>query len=299
MQKKYFLIQPAVNKKNSRLVVMKKISVKIKVFFYLFLILAIKSGAQEPDVKRNAFRGTRLVNAQSANLAENGELLLLIQHRFGDISGGFYELFGLDQASMRLGFEYGLAKNLNLGIGRSSFMKTYDGMAKLRLAQQTSEFPLSVVATASGSLPTLSDVFPANYDNISGKFSGHAQLLLAKTVGNFSLQVSPGLMNTGYFLFENKKHSFFTLGLGGSARVSGKMSLNLEYLHRFENDISKPKTFSAGVDIDTGGHLFQLMVSNGQQMFDQAFFTNSSGDWAKGKLFFGFNLIREFKLKYD
>ena len=272
---------------------------KLNLFFYLFLLLAFQSWAQEPDVTKNAFRGTRLVNAHSANLAEDGELLLLIQHRFGDISGGFYELFGLDQASMRLGFEYGIDKNLNLGIGRSTFMKTYDGMAKLRLAQQASDFPFTVVVTASASIPTLRDVFPERYDNFSGKFSGHAQLHLAKTVENFSLQVSPGYMNTGYLFYDNKKHSFFTLGLGGSARVSEKMSLNLEYLHRFENEISNPKTFSAGVDIDTGGHLFQLMISNGQQMFDQAFFTNNAGDWAKGKLFFGFNLIREFKLKYN
>ncbi|NCB08804.1 MAG: hypothetical protein EOM73_11630 [Bacteroidia bacterium] len=54
---------------------------KRNVFIYLFLLLAFQSGAQEPDVTKNAFRGTRLVNAQSANLADNGELLLLIQCR--------------------------------------------------------------------------------------------------------------------------------------------------------------------------------------------------------------------------
>ena len=97
-----------------------------KITFLLVLFMLFKQvTAQEKEQVENIFQGTRFVNSQSANMAEKGELLLLIQHRFGDISGGFYELFGLDQASMRLGFEYGFGRNFNLGFGRSTWLKTF------------------------------------------------------------------------------------------------------------------------------------------------------------------------------
>jgi len=91
----------------------------------------------------------------------------------------------------------------------------------------------------------------------------------------------------------------FTLGFGGSVKVSKKVSLNMEYLHHFENNLPANKPLSLGIDLDTGGHLFQIMVTNSQAMFNQALYTNTMGDWGKGNLYFGFNLIREFKLKYN
>lgn len=265
----------------------------------LCFVLFLGSHAQEDENVTNAFQGTRLINAHSANLAEKGELLLQVQHRFGDISDGLSEFFGLDFATMRLGFEYGFGNNFNLGVGRSAYMKTYDGFAKYRLARQTNEFPVTLVVTATGSIPTIQNVIPENYDEFTDKLSGHVQLHVAKTVKSFSVQVSPGFMYTGYLPFENEKLSFFTLGLGGSVKVSDKVSINAEFLPRFDEDkLNNQIPLSAGVDIDTGGHLFQLMISNGQQMFDQAVFSTTTGDWKNGNLFFGFNLIREFKLKY-
>lgn len=264
----------------------------------ILIIMFSNVVAQEVENVKNTFQGTRLVNAQSANLAEQGKLLLLIQHRFGDISNGLYELFGLDQASMRLGFEYGLTKNINLGFGRSTFFKTYDAFGKFRIAQQNENFPLNIVAVIDGSVPTLRDYFPSQNDKFSEKISSSAQLHLAKTIGNFGVQLSPGYLNTGYLPFREEKFSTYTLGIGGSAKLSKKVSLNIEYLHNFNDDLTNRRPLSAGIDLDTGGHLFQIIISNSQRMFNQALLTETAGDWSKGNLFFGFNLIREFKLKY-
>jgi hypothetical protein len=123
-------------------------SMKIFLVSVLSFLLFINSGAQDemPEVERitHAFQGTRFVNEQSVNLADHGELRLYIQHRFGEIDGGLYQLFGLDQATMRLGFEYGLGKHLNVGFGRSYLFKTYDVYAKGRIAgkQKLSRYPL-------------------------------------------------------------------------------------------------------------------------------------------------------------
>jgi hypothetical protein len=271
----------------------------------IFFILVLTLHAQESEKKtvQNIFKGSRFINGHSSNLAEAGELQMNIQHRFGDISDGIYQLFGLDLASMRLGFEYGIAKNLSIEIGRSSMFKTYDGSVKFRIAQQSSHFPLTVTTTVGGSVPTEKNYFPEIIDKFSDKYSGNAQLHLAKTIGIIGLQVTPGYLYTGYFK-DIEKNSYknldvITLGFGGSVQVSKKVSVNLEYLYHFNENIMAIKPLSLGVDLGVGGHLFQLQITNSQAMFHQALYTNTYGDWGNGILYFGFNLIRTFKLKYN
>lgn len=267
-------------------------------FILIIILIAIATNAQEAEKVKNTFRGTRFVNAQSVNLADKGDLMLLIQHRFGDISGGGYEFFGLDEASMRIGFEYGFGKNINIGIGRSTYLKTFDAFGKYRFIEQNNNFPITIVATVGGSLPSIRNYFPDEFDNFSDKFSWNGQFHLASTIKNFGFQLSPGFLKTGYLMEENKNLSFFTLGFGGSVKISKKISANIEYLHPFTSKITGKNSLSLGMDLDTGGHLFQLILSNSQRMFDQALYTQTTGDWTKGSLFFGFNLIREFNLKY-
>ncbi len=264
----------------------------------VFILFCSCIKAQETEITKNVFQGTRFVNSQSANLAKRGKLLMMIQHRFGDISGGGYEFFGLDQASMRIGFEYGFAKNFNLGVGRSTYLKTFDAFAKYRIVQQNNNFPISVVLSGGGSVPSIRNYFPKEHNNFSDKLSINAQLHFATAIKNIGIQLTPGYLHTGYLIDEKESFSIFTLGLGGAIKISKKVSANIEYLHNFNNDISNISPLSLGIDLDTGGHLFQLILSNSQRMFDQAHYTSTSGDWTKGSLFFGFNLIRGFNLKY-
>jgi len=279
----------------------------MKTFLFLmlctFLIHFGNAQEAETDAKiDNIFKGTRLVNAQSANLPGQGELLLDIQHRFGDISEGMYEFFGLDQATMRLGFEYGIAKNIAVGVGRSTMFKTYDGSVKLKVVQQSTHFPLTITTTFGASIPSEKNYFPEEIKNFSDKYSGNVQLHLAKTIGFIGLQVTPGYLYTGYFkdaeTISYKNLDVVTLGFGGSVKLSKKVAVNMEYLHHFNENITANKPLSAGIDLTYGGHLFQLMVTNSQAMFNQALYTNTYGDWTDGNIYFGFNLIRKFKLKY-
>ena len=270
----------------------------IVLFFALALILRTSAQETEPEKPvKNVFQGTRFINLQSANVAEKNELQMFIQHRFGNINGGFYEFFGLDEASMRLGFEYGIFKNFTVGIGRSTYMKTFDSFLKYRILTQTASMPLTLTATLAGSVPSIRDYFPAEYDNFGDKASGNVQLHIAKSWKSIGFQVSPGYIGTGYIPAENSSYSFFTLGGGGSVKLSKKISFNVEYLYRFEDEIDYVNPLSASIDLDTGGHLFQIVISNGQQMYDQAIITNPTGDWAEGSLYLGFNLVRGFNFK--
>jgi hypothetical protein len=265
------------------------------------IIIILYLGIQAQDevkVVKNVFQGTRFINLHSANVAKKNELQLLIQHRFGDISGGFYDYFGLDYASMRLGFEYGITKDLNLGIGRSSYWKTYDSFIKYRFLTQSSIMPVTLTATVAGSLPTIRNMIPEEYSDFSRKVSGSVQLHLAKSFNNFALQVSPGYITTGYIPVENNSYSFVTTAFGGTFKLAKKVTFNIEYLYRFENKIDNTNPLSASIDLGTSGHLFQIMVSNVQQMYDKGIITNpDGGDWTDGHLFLGFNLIRAFNFK--
>ena len=104
---------------------------------------------EEPitDKVTATFKTTRVVNGQSIENVGAGILDFRILHRFGQLSDGAYNLFGLDQASMRLGLDYGITKNWMVGIGRSTFEKQYDAFTKVRLLSQTTggkNFPISV-----------------------------------------------------------------------------------------------------------------------------------------------------------
>lgn len=267
----------------------------------LFIFVAIaNSSAQtvEKEVVENVFRGTRLVNEHSVNLPDKGELLFLIQHRFGAIDGGIYELFGLDQATMRMGFEYGFGNNITAGFGRSSWLKTYDLFVKARITEQHQNFPFSLGVVAGTSIPTLRNYFPESENKLLSKSAGSVQLLLAKTIGNFGFQLSPGVLSTGYLHSQNGSIMLLTTGIAGSVQITELFSASVEYLHSFHSEYSGTHPLSIGVDIDTRGHLFQLIVSNSQQMFTQGLHTVTQGSWDEGQLFFGFNLIREFRIKY-
>jgi hypothetical protein len=268
-------------------------------FFALFLSLGLHA-QEEEEVKpvKNVFQGTRFINLQSANVVGKNELQMFIQHRFGDISEGFYKFFGLDENTNRFGFEYGVSKNFTVGIGRSTFYKTFDSFLKYRLLTQTVSIPLTVTATVAGSFPTIKNVIPDANSDFSEKASGNVQLHIAKSWENVGFQLSPGYIGTGYIPEKGKSISFITMAAGGSVKLSKKVSVNAEYLYRFEDEIVSTNPLSASIEIKTGGHLFQILISNTRQMYDQAIITNpDGGDWTTGNLFLGFNLIRTFNFK--
>ncbi len=282
---------------------------KLFAFFILgiFLSVAAQSQSLEELVKddlvvtqndaTDLFRGNRLVNGHSSKFTNKGELILFISHRFGKLNGGFYELFGLDQASMRFGFDYGISNRFNIGMGRSTIHKTYDLYAKLKLVQATTQKRFDIVAIGGYSASTLRNYFPQGSDGLEDRSTLWGQLLIATQVKNLSIQLMPTALNSGYIPALGDSHTNYALGAGASAKISKRVSLNAEYYYQINNDFpnaSSPLSF--GVDVETGGHLFQLIISNTQAMFEKGFISENTGNWADGEIYFGFNLIRVFNI---
>jgi hypothetical protein len=253
------------------------------------------------DITTGTFKSTRIVNGQSIENVGAGVLDFKILHRFGAINQGGYNFFGLDQATMRLGLDYGINSKLMIGIGRSTFEKQYDAFFKYRIIRQQTgkhHIPFSLSYASSLIYKSLRDALTTYTPYVSDKFSYTHQILLASKLNDyFSLQLSPTLIH--YNMVDNKNipNDFYSFGLGFRQRISKRVNITTEYYHRFNSLNGYYDPLSVGVDIETGGHVFQLHVSNSTGMTDRTFINETAGSWAKGDLRFGFNISRVFTLR--
>ena len=214
-----------------------------------------------------AFKAMKVVNNQSTKLAGKGDLYLYVGHRFGAIKGGIGSLFGLDYANTKIEMLYGLFSEVQVGFSRESFKKTYNLHVKYGIKKQTSSFPVSIVGYNSINLDTSLDenVYPnLNYNE---RYVYISQLLVSRRFSdNFSLQLSPSVIKHNFLTTQAKTDYNYVLNTGSRLKISKRSSFNIDYsyhLNRLKNSIEK-NVLSVGVDIETGGHVFQLLFSNTQ-----------------------------------
>jgi hypothetical protein len=253
-----------------------------------------------------SFKTTRVINSHSIENPAPGVLLFMIQHRFGQVNTGIYELFGLDQATIRLGFEYGVNDRLSLGFGRSSFGKTYDGFAKFKVLRQSTgivNVPLTLSYYASTAITSLKwqDLGVEERKNyFSSRMTFTHQLLIARKFSSaVSIQLMPTLIHKNLVTTIDDENDIFSLGIGGRVKLTNRMSFNAEYFYTPTSQISYDfdQPFSFGFDIETGGHVFQLHFSNAKAFFDSGYLTETLGEWTNGDIYFGFNISRVFTIR--
>lgn len=249
------------------------------------------------------FKATHVINMQTVEGPAQGAMVFLIQHRFGQLNSGSYNFFGLDNATLRLGLEYGITDRLTIGVGRSSYLKTFDEYVKFKLLRQMeSGGTMPVTMSILGLANTYTQKLPGE-DYLNGMYrtSYGAQLLIArKFTRNLSLQLAPTWLHYNLVPTVNDKNDVFALGAGGRMKITRRMSINAEYNYLPSGQVKSRTTsnsFSLGWDIETGGHVFQLVFSNSQSLVESQYITQTSGSWGKGDIYFGFNLSRTFSLK--
>ncbi len=249
------------------------------------------------------FKATRIINSQSVETTAGGNLNFIIAHRFGKINDGWYELWGLDNATIRLGLEYGITDWLNIGIGRSSYLKTADIYGKLRIIRQSSgakNFPFSAVLFSNVAENGMHWSEPDRVNYFSSRLSYASQLLLARKFSNaFSLQLSPTYIHRNFVETKEDQNDVLAIGAGGRIKLSNRVSINAEYFYQLPGTNSEKfyNSVALGIDIETGGHVFQFHVTNSKGMIEQYFIAGTTGDMFDGDIFFGFNINRVFTLK--
>jgi len=248
------------------------------------------------------FKAEHIINTQTVESPANGNLNFVIQHRFGQLNSGAYNFFGLDNATLRLGLDYGITDDLSVGVGRSSYLKTFDGYLKYKIVKQTEGPQMPLTADILGTITNYTQDDPGKpYLNAKYRTAYSAELLLARKFSrSLSLQVTPTYLHYNLVPTVADKNDVFALGLGGRMKITKRMSVNAEYDVVPKNQVVSTaihNSFSLGWDIETGGHVFQLVFSNSQSMLASQYLTQTTGTWGNGDIYFGFNISRNFNLK--
>ena len=283
-------------------------------FFALFILLfSFQLSAQEDDLlsllgeeeevtnfATAAFKTNRVINLHSIESTAKGVLDVKISHRFGFINTGIYELFGLDNASIRIGADYGITNRLTVGLGRSSFEKTYDGFLKFKFLRQSSgkkNMPITAAAFASVAIKTQRWENPDRENYFSSKLYYSYQVIIGRKFSkSFSFQLSPSLVHRNLVETKAERNDVFALAAATRIKLTNRLALNLEYVYVFPDQIAPEfqNSFSVGFDIETGGHVFQLHFTNSTSMIEKGFITETVGKWSNGDIHFGFNVSRVF-----
>jgi len=251
------------------------------------------------------FKSTRIINGQSIENIAVKELNFIIQHRFGPVSNGAVDLFGLDQAQIRFGFAYGLTDRITLGLGRSSFQKTYDGYLKVKVLRQSTgmkNMPITLSYFGSAVINGLPWPDPNRENFFSSRMAYVHQILIARKFNSdFSFQVMPGIVHKNFVQTAAEPNLIPSIGAGFRYKLTNRLSINGEYFGPLNATTRQNNfdCFALGVDIETGGHVFQLHITNATGMFDRNFITETQGDLSQGDILFGFNINRVFNLERD
>jgi hypothetical protein len=270
--------------------------------------------AKEPTYAIATFKASRLINGQTIETISKNHLNFWISHRFGAVNSGFIaNFFGLDEAKIRLGLEYGLTDRWLVGAGRSSLEKTYDLYTKYKVLRQSNKMPVTVTAMAGWGINTM----PTGYIMESGsqmrfannieRYSYWTQVLVARKFNEkLSLQLMPTLIHINKVEDPSIPNQLLALGVGGRYKLTQRVTLSGEYYPTFADkeayEANTNKTYpyrnalSFGVDIETGGHVFQFHLTNARGMVEKQFIGQNVGAWGKGDIFYGFNIARTFSL---
>jgi hypothetical protein len=263
-----------------------------------------------------SFKSTRLVNLHTNEQMKAKHLDFRIQHRFQPMQidkenvYGLYNMFGVDGAVMRLGFEYGVTDKLMMGFGRSNVVKTYDLMAKYKILQQTrgkKSMPISVNYFGNIGINTLEFADKTRNNFFTSRLSFVNQLIITRKFNDYvSVAITPTMVHQNLVETKAQSHDIYAVGLGASVKISRSTRFNFEYIPRLNARDEKKldgtqyyDAFAFGLDVETGGHVFQLHFTNGAGLIEQQFISQNANKLSLNTLRFGFNLSRVFSLEKE
>ncbi len=277
---------------------------QLVIFLFIFSLFSgnlFSQGTAETTYSYGLFHGRRIVNGHSLEMQKEGELEMYIGHRFGRVNGGAYEFFGLDNAEMRLAFDYGVKDWLAVGLGRNSNDKTYDSFAKVRLLRQSTgkkNMPISLTALSSFAYKTERPADNRPVPSYARMAFTHQLLLGRKFSDDLSIQIMPTFTHINLVETPEDPNDIITLGVAIRYRVTLNLAITAEYYYNLTPQTEgKYNSLALGFDIDTGSHVFQVHLTNSAGMFERAFIAETDSQWLEGGIHLGFNMNRVFKIK--
>ncbi|KGO92201.1 DUF5777 family beta-barrel protein [Flavobacterium subsaxonicum] len=281
---------------------MKKLLLAASLLFTVFAhaqeddLLSQLDSTQVQDTYATAtFKGLQIVTLQSTKLPAAKEFYFVVSHRFGTVKNGIDEFFGLDAATTKLGGVYGITNWLSVSASRHTLLKMYETSLKYRLVRQSENFPVDIVGY--NTIDINSFLKKDDYPKIefADRLAFVNQLLISRKFSDkLSLELAPTFIHKNLYTPATENDDQFALAAGGRMKLTKRLSLNLEYAYNFDKPDFYNNPLSVGLDVETGGHIFQLIFTSSQAMTESGYITNAAGDWGDGDFFFGFNLYRVF-----
>ena len=279
----------------------------MKKIILALLLLPIFSNAQDDLLQgldtpaknqkvQSAFKALKIINLESTKIASKGDFYFIVAHRFASIKSGVENGFGLDNAITQIKFIKGLANGLSVSAARSEL--AYDFALKYMIKNQLENgFPITVAGFSSIAFNNV--LKPSNFPLM--KFQDriiYVQQILASRKFNekLSLQLAPTVFHENFTTLDTQQTTQFAIGIGGRYKMTKRLSLNMDYAAHLNRASGSPyrDPLSIGLDLESGGHVFQMHFTSSQGIHEAAYLGNSTGNWATGDVYFGFNLSRVF-----
>lgn len=270
-------------------------------------LLNMVSEKPKKEYTTATFKTTRLVNFHTVEVLSRRSLDFRISHRFGDFNSGAYNAWGIDGgANIRLSLEYCHGSRLMFGIGRTSGKKIADGFLKYRLLKQTTKgggMPVSVTLFTGIYHTFMQNVLidgENKYQSIPDRLSFCHQIMIARKFSSrFSFQLTGAMVHFNLVDKISDKNDCFIVGAVTRFKVAKRQAITLEYGYRI-NRYSKDKyydSFGVGYDLETGGHVFQLHLTNSFGLTEDQYFMYTNTSWSNWGIRLGFNISRVFSLQ--
>lgn len=241
------------------------------------------------------FKALQLVTLQTTKMPAKKEFYFVVSHRFGSVEDGLDSFFGLDNATTKLGGIYGITDWLAVNLSRHTLNKMYETGIKYRMMRQGNDFPIDIVGYSVAAINTFLEKKQFPGLEFKHRIAYVQQVLISRKINEkLSLELVPSFVHKNLYNPDIEKDNQFSFGGGGRYKITKRLSVNLEYMYNFDKPKFYTNPLSVGLDVETGGHVFQLIFTNSQAMSESGYLTNASGEWGKGNFFFGFNLYRVF-----
>ncbi len=240
---------------------------------------------------QDVFHSVQSANLPTAVIMPQGSWLFEISHRFDSpFSNGGSDLWGLDgPAYNRLGLAYSVHDRAQLGILRSNVEDNTELNAKVGVWSGSGGMPLEVAVMVGAALNTQVFEIEGAEDNEAQLY---AQLLLNALLGDrFALGVVPTLLHNQR-LRDVDAHQAIALGVHGQLYVSPSMSLLGEWLLAPEREGLEHDPATFGIEFQTRGHFFKLLVTNQARLNPTQFLAGTPTSFEPDEWRFGFNITR-------
>lgn len=267
---------------------------------------------------RATFNSTRIINMQSTEIVSKGNLQFMISHHFSPLwnkdasdQDNLAQLFGINSglAYTYLSFDYSPASWVNIGLAAAGRSR-YEGWAKFKILRQQTGQQQIPVTVGWFSLVHASAAKDASVSLTWNKYAFLHQLLVARKFSDkLSLQLTPSLVYFNIVPYGiNNSNAVWSLGLGGKYKMSDNKNLTFEYsrqLNMYKNLIDKngnivnyePDLLSIGLELNTGGHLFQFFIGNTTHSSNIDQFARNTYDISLKNMALGFTINRSMSLK--